>query len=41
MTALRERLGDLRSGRALDDLAERVVAGSSTRTPPPTPWSGE
>ncbi len=27
MTALRERLGDLRSGRALDDLADRVIAG--------------
>jgi LAO/AO transport system kinase len=25
MTALRERMGDLRSGRALDDLADRVV----------------
>ncbi|MFZ5870148.1 MAG: methylmalonyl Co-A mutase-associated GTPase MeaB [Actinomycetota bacterium] len=27
VTALRERIGDLRSGRGLDELAERVVAG--------------
>ena len=27
VTALRERMGDLRSGRGLDDLADRVVAG--------------
>lgn len=27
VTALRERIGDLRSGRGLDDLAEQVVAG--------------
>jgi LAO/AO transport system kinase len=27
LTSLRERMGDLRSGRGLDDLAERVVAG--------------
>jgi LAO/AO transport system kinase len=27
LTSLRERMGDLRSGRGLDELAERVVAG--------------
>jgi LAO/AO transport system kinase len=27
LTSLRERMGDLRSGRGLDDLADRVVAG--------------
>ncbi len=41
VTALRERMGDLRSGRGLDELADRVVAGSSIPTPPRTSWSRE
>ncbi len=33
MTALRARIGDLRTGHGLDDLAAQVVAGSTD------PWA--